>query len=86
MLWIGNAPPRVLYPATFMFGVLGVLFLLLKTGGNYVEGRFAAWLNPFAKANTKGYQIIQSLFAFAHGRFLGLVLGRAFKKRVIYQK
>jgi len=80
MLWIGNAPPRVLYPATFMFGVLGILFLLLKTGGNYVEGRFAAWLNPFAKANTKGYQIIQSLFAFAHGRFFGVGIGEGIQK------
>ncbi|MFP3159378.1 MAG: FtsW/RodA/SpoVE family cell cycle protein [Hydrogenobaculum sp.] len=80
MLWIGNAPPRVLYPVTFMFGVLGILFLLLKTGGNYVEGRFVAWLNPFAKANTKGYQIIQSLFAFAHGKLFGVGIGEGIQK------
>jgi len=80
MLWVGNAPPKVLYPATVAFGLLAVAFLLLKTGGNYVEGRFAAWLNPFVKANTKGYQIIQSLFAFAHGRLFGVGIGEGIQK------
>jgi len=80
MLWVGNAPPKVLYPATVAFGLLAVSFLLLKTGGNYVEGRFAAWLNPFVKANTKGYQIIQSLFAFAHGRLFGVGIGEGIQK------
>ncbi|GAB6078786.1 FtsW/RodA/SpoVE family cell cycle protein [Hydrogenobaculum acidophilum] len=80
MLWIGNAPPKVLYPTLVAFAILGVLFLFLKTGGNYVEGRFVAWLNPFAKANTKGYQIIQSLFAFAHGKLFGVGIGEGIQK------
>ena len=80
MLWIGNAPPKVLYPTLVVFAILGMLFLFIKTGGNYVEGRFVAWLNPFAKANTKGYQIIQSLFAFAHGKLLGVGIGEGIQK------
>ncbi len=80
MLWIGNAPPKVLYPTLIAFAVLGVSFLFLKTGGNYVEGRFVAWLNPFTKANTKGYQIIQSLFAFAHGKLFGVGIGEGIQK------
>jgi len=80
MLWIGNAPPKVLYPTLVVFAILGMIFLFLKTGSNYVEGRFVAWLNPFAKANTKGYQIIQSLFAFAHGKLLGVGIGEGIQK------
>ncbi len=80
MLWVGNAPPRILYPTLVVFGVMGSGFLFIKTGGNYVEGRFVAWLNPFAKANTKGYQIIQSLFAFAHGKLFGVGIGEGIQK------
>ncbi len=80
ILWIGNAPPKVLYPTLVMFGIMGFLFLFIKTGSNYVEGRFSAWLNPFAKADTRGYQIIQSLFAFAHGKLFGVGIGEGIQK------
>ncbi len=80
MLWIGNAPPRILYPTLIIFGFMGVGFLLIKTGSNYVEGRFAAWLNPFKEADTRGYQIIQSLFAFANGHLFGVGIGEGIQK------
>lgn len=80
MFWIGNAPPKILYPTLIIFGILGFLFLFIKTGSNYVEGRFVAWLNPFKEADTRGYQIIQSLFAFAHGKLFGVGIGEGIQK------
>lgn len=41
----------------------------------HVQDRVAIWLNPWADVNMKGYQIVQSLFAIAEGKFFGTGLG-----------
>lgn len=50
-------------------GAIGVMML------NYVQVRFASWLNPWADVAGKGYQIAQSLFAIGAGGFWGTGIG-----------
>lgn len=80
MLWVGGLKSKLLVPIFVIFAIIGFSFLFLKIGGNYVHGRIVAWLNPFSEANTKGYQIIQSLYAFAHGKIFGVGLGEGIQK------
>ena len=42
----------------------------------HVQTRFDIWRNPWADATGKGYQIVQSWFAFAGGGLSGLGLGQ----------
>jgi cell division protein FtsW (lipid II flippase) len=57
--------------------VLGGLALLLAAGVlgyfafDVVALRIETWLNPWPEADTRGYQIVQSLYAIASGGILG---------------
>ena len=44
----------------------------------HVGDRFGIWLDPWAKAETTGYQLLQSLFTIADGGVLGAGFGRGF--------
>jgi len=44
----------------------------------HVHDRFSVWLDPWAKAETTGYQLLQSLFTIADGGVLGAGFGRGF--------
>jgi cell division protein FtsW (lipid II flippase) len=44
----------------------------------HVQDRFSVWLDPWAKAETTGYQLLQSLFTIADGGVLGAGFGRGF--------
>jgi cell division protein FtsW (lipid II flippase) len=44
----------------------------------HVQDRFAIWLDPWATADTTGYQLLQSLFTMADGGVLGQGLGRGY--------
>lgn len=59
--------------ATMISGAAGV-----KT---YQLGRIKTWLNPELDPLGKGYNIIQSLIAFASGGFMGLGYGASVQKR-----
>ncbi len=59
-----------------MVGYLTISSML----GGFRGARFEAWLDPFAHASDKGYQIIQSLYAVASGGFFGLGLGKSRQK------
>lgn len=56
-----------------------VLFLLgsalMATIFEHVGARVAIWLDPFADPLGSGYQVVQSLHAFARGGLLGMGLG-----------
>ncbi|WP_123519955.1 FtsW/RodA/SpoVE family cell cycle protein [Frigoribacterium sp. PhB24] len=65
--------------------VLGVgLFLggalIASTFLGYVQGRFAAWLNPFAQSEYDAvggsFQLVQGLFGLANGGLIGTGLGQ----------
>jgi cell division protein FtsW (lipid II flippase) len=51
---------------------------LLYVGFGHVRTRVDVWLNPWADAQNKGYQIVQSLFALASGGLFGRGLGHGY--------
>ncbi|HET9614946.1 MAG TPA: FtsW/RodA/SpoVE family cell cycle protein, partial [Candidatus Limnocylindrales bacterium] len=72
----------MLYIATGRVGyvVIGVLLFLLGAYVMYrlvptVQTRVDIWVDPFRDPNGSGYQIVQSLYAFARGGLLGTGLG-----------
>ena len=72
----------LLYAATGRPGyvVLGVVLFLAGSYVMYhlvhtVQTRVDIWLDPFASPSGDGYQIVQSLYAFARGGLLGTGLG-----------
>lgn len=48
----------------------------------HVQTRVSIWLDPFADAAGKGYQLVQSLFAFAAGGFFGTGIGAGMPDRI----
>ena len=49
---------------------------------SHVQSRVTIWLDPFAYADTGGYQIVQSLYGLANGGMLGAGLGQGFPNLV----
>ncbi|HET7678426.1 MAG TPA: FtsW/RodA/SpoVE family cell cycle protein [Candidatus Limnocylindrales bacterium] len=72
----------VLYIATSRASlvVLGVLLFLVGAAALYqlfphVRDRVDIWLDPFAQAQDRGFQIVRALYAFGRGGVLGTGLG-----------
>lgn len=65
------APFFVLIPVAIVGGIFAAQFRM---------ERILAWRNPFAYAQGKGFQAIQSFYAIASGGFLGLGLGHSRQK------
>lgn len=79
LIGIYTATARKRYPLG------GLLFFILGTIGAYhifphVHSRISIWLDPWSDVYGKSYQIIQGLFAFAEGGFMGRGLGEGFPK------
>ena len=69
------------------YAIVGtVLFALGATAAFFmfahVRIRIDIWLHPFADAAGKGYQVVQSLFAFAAGGMTGVGPGRGLPTRI----
>ncbi|MHB1450679.1 MAG: FtsW/RodA/SpoVE family cell cycle protein [Coriobacteriia bacterium] len=64
------------------FGLFAVGAAAAYTMFGHVQQRVAIWLDPFADAAGRGYQLVQSLFALADGRMLGLGVGRGLPGRI----
>jgi cell division protein FtsW (lipid II flippase) len=75
MLYLATA--RASYAAVgmalFVAGSVVVWALVPRIGD-----RVDAWLNPFADAQGRGYQLVQSLYALADGGFVGPGFGKGF--------
>lgn len=71
-------------PAYVLAGVL--LFIVGAVGAYlvfaHVRARVGIWLDPFADAQGKGYQLVQSLFSLAAGGVTGTGLGRGLPERI----
>ena len=61
-------------------GLVGILSILPKLLHGYQMDRITVWLNPGSDALGKGYNIIQSLIAFASGGFSGTGYGGSIQK------
>jgi cell division protein FtsW len=68
MMFIGGTKLWVLLGSAGLAG--GALFFLISVA-KYRVDRFEAWLHPWENATGKSYQVVQSLYAFANGGFLG---------------
>jgi cell division protein FtsW (lipid II flippase) len=72
MLWMATGRPIYLIAGVGMFAIgafiAGRLF-------SHVAARIDVWQDPFAYLNDRGYQVVQSLFAFATGGAWGTGLG-----------
>lgn len=73
----------LLYVATgrLSFVLGGILLLVINVFltyqvFGYVRSRIDVWLDPWAEASAAGYQIVQSLYAFAAGGLFGAGPGR----------
>lgn len=73
----------MLYVATgrVSYVIIGMLLLAIGAVGAYhflghVQTRFQIWLDPFADAQGKGYQIVQSLYSLADGGLAGVGIGK----------
>lgn len=63
--------------------VLGSLLFAVGAFGAYamfghVRSRVTVWIDPWAYADSSGYQIVQSLYGLANGGLLGAGLGQGF--------
>jgi len=65
-------------------GVAGVAALALAIASKpYRMARFLVFLDPFSRAQTGGYQVVQSLIAFSNGGLLGTGIGGG-KQKLFY--
>lgn len=75
----GRGPWLPIYIGTGIMG-LGILTMLPKLLHGYQMDRITVWLNPGSDALGKGYNIIQSLIAFASGGLSGAGYGGSIQK------
>ncbi|MEG0072434.1 MAG: FtsW/RodA/SpoVE family cell cycle protein [Raoultibacter sp.] len=73
----------MLYAATGKKFYLVIGLLLAAVGGiaawalfSHVQIRVDTWLDPFADAANKGYQLVQSIYSMADGDLFGVGIGR----------
>lgn len=83
----------LLYVATGRRGWVVIASILLAIGGvlayfnfGHVQTRFSVWLDPFADAEGRGYQIVQSLYGLANGGIFGTGWGRGYPQLVPFSK
>ncbi len=72
MLYISTSRGAYVVVALVMF-VAGATVAYQLFG--HVQDRVSAWLDPWSDAQGKGFQLVQSLFAFGSGGFAGTGLG-----------
>lgn len=80
MLYIAARGSLKLVAISGGLGFAGALFYLPKLLQGYQMDRINVWLNPGSDALGKGYNIIQSLIAFASGGFIGTGYGGSIQK------
>ncbi len=79
-MYLAAGAPLIIIPVTLGIAGAGVMFLIPKLLHGYQMDRITIWLNPGSDAQGKGYNIIQSLIAFASGGFGGTGYGGSIQK------
>jgi peptidoglycan glycosyltransferase len=79
MVWLVTGRSAYLIGGSLLSvaGVVGASRLFV-----HVHDRIVTWLNPWPVANSKGYQLIQGLFAFGAGGVAGTGLGQGSPQRI----
>jgi len=57
--------------------IVAALWIDATFGSGFRGGRFRAWLDPWAYEQTRGFQVIQSLYAIASGGWFGSGIGQS---------
>ncbi len=77
LVFVAGIPLRYFLPLV----VVGAgLFIYLAFAQPYRLERLASFTDPWATANTSGYQLVQALIAFGRGELFGLGLGAGIQK------
>ncbi len=63
-------------------GVLSLASMIAYKLFSHIQVRIISWLYPFEYIDHEGYQITQSLFAFARGKWMGTGLLQGMPKRI----
>ena len=79
MLYTATGRPAYVVIGLLMFGVGATAAYYAFA---HVRVRVDIWLKPFADAAGKGYQLVQSMFAFAAGGLTGVGLGMGIPTRI----
>jgi cell division protein FtsW len=79
-LYLAAGGPMLLLGITGGIVGVGIISLIPKLLHGYQMDRITIWLNPGSDAQGKGYNIIQSLIAFASGGFSGTGYGGSIQK------
>lgn len=77
LLWVVGAPGRLF---AGMLGLIGVLVSTLIVVEPYRLERLTAFLDPFARPLSEGYQSVQGIYAIATGGLFGVGLGASREK------
>ena len=77
MLFIGGANGKWLGGSILLFGILGVVAIVVLP---YTQDRITAWLHPENDPLGDSFQVIQSLYAIGSGGLLGVGLGQSRQK------
>lgn len=80
VMFMGGFPLHFLIPMIGI-GVIGVIHTIQNTP--YQLNRILGWLNPWLDPQDKGYNIIQSWYAFGSGGIFGVGLGNS-KQKLFY--
>lgn len=75
MLYVGTTKKKYVFISLGLFSVGAVISYKLFS---HVQQRVAIWLDPWADAADKGYQIVQGLYAISSGGMFGTGLGRGY--------
>ncbi|MBR1460009.1 putative lipid II flippase FtsW [bacterium] len=79
-MYIAAGGPLIVLGVGGALAGLGILTMIPKLLHGYQMDRITIWLNPGSDAQGKGYNIIQSLIAFASGGFSGTGYGGSIQK------
>ena len=79
MVYAATGRPGYVVLGLLMFGAGATAAYLLF---GHVRDRVAIWVDPFADAAGRGYQLVQSLFALAAGGMAGVGVGRGLPTRI----
>jgi len=60
-----------------VIAIVGYLWYDATFGDGFRGARFRAWIDPWAYSETRGFQVIQSLYAIASGGFFGSGIGQS---------